>query len=212
MRDQKSLLMLVFVLVGVTLSAALFGATLPVAGQADDGRLNCDEAAPVVLYCDGKGLDVYWIGPDSAIDLVLEVSGAELDIDQPETASWIAGAANGLVDVYRLATGEIQVNAYSGAEMWVGRWQDCPGGPAEVEVYSQVTGELLSWEKDTCSLPVVEQVVPPTLAPTPQPTATSVPMCQAYTSSYDPTIVTVPCDEVCEDFNGRPVVCSSMER
>lgn len=211
MRDQKSLVLLVFVLVGVTLSAALFGATLPVAGQADDGRLNCDEAAPVVLYCDGQGLDVYWIGPGSAIDLVLEVPGAELDIDQPETATRIAGTASGLVDVYVLATGEIQVNAYNGAEMWVGRWQDCPGGPAEVEVYSLLTGELLSREKDTCSLPVVRQVVPPTLAPTPEPTATQVPMCQAYASSFDPTVVTVPCDEVCEDFNGRNVVCSSIE-
>ncbi len=168
MNKRNTLLLATFVMVGVIFSAALLGGPQPVAGQSDDGRLNCDEAAPVVLYCGGDSLEIHWVGPDGAIDLVLEVPYEDIDsISQPETATRIAGTDDGLVNVYVLDTWEIQVNVFNGDELWVARWWDCPGGPAEVQAYSLLTGELLSWEQDTCSLPEVEEEPEPTSTPMP---------------------------------------------
>ncbi|MBN2472625.1 MAG: hypothetical protein JXN59_18015 [Anaerolineae bacterium] len=186
MRNQKNLFMLLIALGVVMFSAALFGVAEPVVGQSDDGRLNCDEAAPVVLYCDGESLEVYWVGEGGAIDLVLEVPYEALDaISQPDPATWIAGTDNGVVNVYVLDTWEIQVNVFNGDELWVARWWDCPGGPAEVEVFSQVTGERLSREIDTCSMPVSDEV----------------PYCD-YISPYSAVPGSAPCDQLCEYGEG----------
>ena len=191
MRNHKSLFLMSFVLTAVLLSAALFGAATPVAGQSD-GRLNCDEAAPVVLYCDGEKLEVYWVA-DGGSELVLEVPYEELDaIDKPDLATWIAGTANGLVDVYVLNTWEIQVNVTNGDEMWVARWWDCPSEPAEIEVYSRVTGELLAWEQGTCGIDEPEE---------------EIEYCE-YNGPDDQT-GTAPCDELCE-WDGGLWYCDDL--
>ncbi len=183
MRNQKSLLMLMLAVGAVLFSAALFGEASPVAGQGADGRLNCDEAAPVVLYCGDEGVEVFWVGQGGAIDLVLEVPYEDLEeVSQPDPATWIGGTANGLVNVYVLDTWEIQVNVFNGDELWTARWWDCPGDSAEVEVFSQVTGERLSWEYDTCGLPEAGE---------------GVLYCD-YISPYTEAPGTTTCDELCE--------------
>lgn len=156
MRSTKHSVMVVASIMIALLGAMVLGGASPVAAQSDDGRLNCDAAAPIVLYCAGDYLEVYWVAGGSS-ELVLKVAYADIEaIGVPDAATWVAGTENGSVDVYVLDTGEIQVNAYSGDEMWVARWVGCSSAPAEVEVYSTLTGEQLSAAKDTCTMPEPE--------------------------------------------------------
>lgn len=225
LRRKGNLLFLSIAIMGMILGGTLLRAAIPAVGQSDNGRLNCDEAAPVVLYCDAERLDVYQIDANGAGNLAFTVPVSDLDSAPAGVTSWIAGTDDGLLDVYVLETGEFQVNAANGGELWVGIWQGCPGETAEITVYSRVTGKQLSHEQDSCGQPeavrttsgsVSDDPTPtptpvpieePTPTPTPTPVPTEVPMCQAYASSTNPTVVTVPCDQVCVDHNGRNVVC-----
>lgn len=180
----KSTFLMLFATAVVLLSVTLLGVTATVNGQSDDGRLNCDEAAPVVLYCDAESLEVFWVA-DGDSNLILEIPYEDIDsISQPDPATRIGGTANGLVDVYVLDTWEIQVNVSNGDEMWVARWWDCPSEPAEVEVYSKLTGELLSWERDTCGIP--------------EPEVEYCTYTSPYTDDEEAETGTAPCDELCE--------------
>ncbi|GAB4574800.1 MAG: hypothetical protein Kow0077_23140 [Anaerolineae bacterium] len=144
----------------VVLALMLVFASQVAVGQANDGRLNCDEAAPVVLYCGLTGVDIY--DPDG--DLILVVPYEDLDIGIPAVNTKVGGTADGSITVYRLTSGEIQVNVINGNELWTARWMDCPSVPAEIEVFSRVTGERLSWERDSCNLPAQPT---PTIPPEP---------------------------------------------
>ncbi|GAB4574770.1 MAG: hypothetical protein Kow0077_22940 [Anaerolineae bacterium] len=133
----------------VLLSIVLLNSPQVTVAQSGDGRLNCDEAAPVVLYCGDLGLDVY----DPEGDLLLRVPYDDLDVARPATYTQVGGTPDGSIGVYVLSTWEIQVNVENGDELWTARWWNCPGGPAEIEVFSMLNGERLSWEKDSCNLP-----------------------------------------------------------
>lgn len=158
MSRYKSTFLMLFATAVVLLSVTLLGAASTVVGQSDDGRLNCDEAAPVVLYCDSEYLEVFWVA-DGGSELILQVPYEAFDaVSQPDPATWIAGTDNGLVDVYVLDTWEIQVNVNNGDELWVARWWDCPSDTAEIEVYSKLTSELLSSTEGTCGIAEPEPV------------------------------------------------------
>jgi hypothetical protein len=163
MLSRRSTLLVVAMLVVSLFAIGLTGIPQVATGQAADGRLNCDEAAPVVLYCGADGLDVYGVG-DSLNELLLRVPYEDLDIAQPATMTQVGGTSDDGISVYILETGEIQVNVINAArgELWTARWADCPGGPAEIRALSLATGEQVGWEKDSCTLPA--DVIPSTTA------------------------------------------------
>jgi hypothetical protein len=80
-------------------------------------RLNArDVAAPAAIfpitYDDGVGLHFYTIGEDNQGSLALVVTPAEIAMvpDNPDTNTLIAASADGTIELYRLASGELQVN------------------------------------------------------------------------------------------------------
>jgi len=176
---RKTLLMLAALAVALA-GVSLSGGGQVAVGQGADGRLNCDEAAPVVLYCGETGIDIYGVGPGGA-ELVLTVPYENLEISRPQTYTQVGGTEDGRIGVYILRTWQIQVNVINGNELWVARWWDCPLDSAEVEVYSLATGERLSGEKNTCGVPAPES---------------QEPMCE-YTSPTGETGVAY-CDLLCE--------------
>ena len=92
-----------------------------------DGRINPDPAAPVAVYCHDYGIDVYRINSDSTGSLVFTATNEEID------AVGASPVENTLIDaydnirLYRLTTGEFQVNAGPDAEgkEYVLIWDDC---------------------------------------------------------------------------------------
>ncbi|GAB4572615.1 MAG: hypothetical protein Kow0077_12520 [Anaerolineae bacterium] len=85
-----------------------------------DGRINAyDIAAPVAVYpahyADGTGLHFYAIDDAGEGDLVLEVTPATIAAvpELPAQNTLIASTPDGSIALYRLTTGEFQVNAGS---------------------------------------------------------------------------------------------------
>lgn len=188
---RKTILMLAALAV-VLVGASLFGGGQVAVGQGPDGRLNCDEAAPVVLYCGETGIDIYGVGP-GGVDLVLTVPYENLDISRPQTYTKVGGTLDGRIGVYILNTWQIQVNVINGNELWTARWWDCPRDSAEVTVFSLLTGEQLSWEKDTCGVPAPEETAP---------------LCE-YINPYTEERGTTYCDLLCE-WEGGLWWCDDM--
>jgi hypothetical protein len=92
-----------------------------------DGRINPDPAAPVAIYCYEYGIDIYRINVDSAGLLIIAATNAEIDAvgETPVVNTVIEGYDN--VRLYRLATGQFQVNAGPDAEgkEYVFIWDEC---------------------------------------------------------------------------------------
>jgi hypothetical protein len=148
------------VLLSVVLLAGSFAAP-----ALADGRLNCQNASPVVIYCNEYGIEIW----DTSGQEVLFVSSDDIDaVGIPDENTLIAASDDMRIRVYRLATGEFQVNVYNGLEEWVAIWEGCAPESADVKAYSLLTGELLS-DEDGCE--VIEPAPPaePTAPPTEEP-------------------------------------------
>ena len=92
-----------------------------------DGRIKPDAAAPVAVYCHDYGIDVYRINPDSTGSLVFTATNAEIDAvgKSPPENTLIDYYGN--IRLYRLTTGEFQVNAGPDSEgkEYVLIWDGC---------------------------------------------------------------------------------------
>ena len=149
---NRKLFVVLPLLAVVLVAAALLFTTSQIAlSQSDDGRLNCDAAAPVVLYCSADGLDIYAPGGN---DLLLRVPQAALDAAAPDEGYIeLAASADGSVAAYLLSTGEIQVNALNGGELYTAQIWGCPAIAAWVKVYDLDTWGLLSSRYGGCDAP-----------------------------------------------------------
>ena len=92
-----------------------------------DGRIEPDAAAPIAVYCHDYGIDVYGINQDSTGSLVFTATTEEIDAvgTAPDENTLIE--AHGNIRLYRLTTGEFQINAGPDAEgkEYILIWQDC---------------------------------------------------------------------------------------
>ena len=92
-----------------------------------DGRIKPDPAAPIAVYCRDYGIDVYRINPDSSGVLVFTATNEEID------AVGASPVVNTLIDfyedirLYRLTTGEFQINDGPNAEgkEYILIWAEC---------------------------------------------------------------------------------------
>ncbi len=89
-----------------------------VSNEIGDGRLNrYDLAAPVAVFpipaANGTGLHLYAIGADGAGTLALVVTPEMIEAvpELPEMNTLIAATPDGAIALYRLTTGEFQINA-----------------------------------------------------------------------------------------------------
>lgn len=82
----------------------------------NDGRLHPDAGAPVAVYCHDYGIDVYSINADSHGTLAFTATNEEIEAvgDSPEVNTLIDAFGN--IRLYRLTTGEFQINAGPDAE------------------------------------------------------------------------------------------------
>ncbi|GAB4315819.1 MAG: hypothetical protein Kow00117_07690 [Phototrophicales bacterium] len=97
-----------------------------------DNRVNnspiYDCAAPVAVYCDGDNIDVYRINPfTSQGTLLFRATQSEIDaVGIPSVNTIIDNAED--VTLYRLTSGEFQINAFYQTEWkpYVKVWDACP--------------------------------------------------------------------------------------
>jgi hypothetical protein len=93
-----------------------------------DGRLNANDCgAPVAVYCNGKGVDVYKLN-ESVGTLIIRVTEDEIDAaGVPKSGSVVLGQV-GDVSLSRLASGYFQVSAVYPQEPkpYVIAWDACP--------------------------------------------------------------------------------------
>ncbi len=124
------------------------GAGQPPAGGSyipPDHRINLDQAAPVVVYCQSYGIDIYARNADNRFLLALQVlRGAYESLGTPTENTLLGSNADGSVRLFLLSTGEFQVNAIRGNEEYVMIWTGCPAGALDISVYDRTTGALLA--------------------------------------------------------------------
>jgi hypothetical protein len=93
-----------------------------------DGRLNPNDCgAPVAVYCNGKGADVYKLN-ESVGTLIIRVTEDEIDaVGVPKSGSVVLGQEGDVV-LSRLASGYFQVSAVYPQEPkpYVIAWDACP--------------------------------------------------------------------------------------
>lgn len=138
-------------LLALVLVASVLLLTSPqvVQGQSDDGRLNCDAAAPAVIYWTADGLEIYAVDGN---DILLHVPQSVLDTAAPEEGYIeLAANADGSIAVYLLSSGEIQVNIVNGDELYSTGFLTSSADPAWVNVYDMATWDLLSSGYGSCA-------------------------------------------------------------
>lgn len=98
----------------------------------DDGRLNrADAAAGAIVYClPDAGIAVYDVDTLSRGDLALSISAAELAQTDalPAENTLIDASASGAIRLYRLTSGELQINSpgiYTSDPEYVFIWDGC---------------------------------------------------------------------------------------
>ncbi len=99
-----------------------------------DGRLNPDPGAPLAIYCDADSVYAYFPGYRE-FDFPLSAIG-----DAPGLLTEGPTGAR----LYRLDTGELQVNYAHGSEEYVLTWDACPATTTTTRVYDAATRALLS--------------------------------------------------------------------
>lgn len=108
------------------------------AWDPNDGRINPEPAAPLAIYC----------GTDS-IHASLPSGLAEFNFPSAQigavsqSALLLAEGATG-ARLYRLSTGEFQVNMVHDGEEYVFTWNNCPATLTTTRVYDLATGALRS--------------------------------------------------------------------
>jgi hypothetical protein len=100
-----------------------------------DGRLNVNPVAPGVVYPATFGFPIYAVGPDSTGTLSLVVTCDDIAkiSNQPAVNTLIKQSADGRIRLYRLATGEFQINVrQSSGQDYVYIWEgsQCPPTPS----------------------------------------------------------------------------------
>ncbi len=142
-------------LAGVIAAVAVLGVTAPVSAASTpvcfaDGRINSNCAAPVAIYCNNGGIDVFWINEQGQGESILSGTPEEiafvrsLEVDEPyllavHTHFSIFFSTDGeshtsysVVAGYWLPSKEFQVNVDSDkfeGKTYTIRWTDCsPGG------------------------------------------------------------------------------------
>lgn len=107
----------------------------------DDGRVHADAGAPFAAYCTDWGLAVYGVNDQSRGYLVFSQTLAEIGGEAPAENTLLA--SSGDIRLYRLATGELQINApldELGKE-YVLTWDGCPDSHSQAAIFDLVTGE-----------------------------------------------------------------------
>ena len=85
-----------------------------------DNRLNADPAAPVVIYCEDYGIDIYARDASDTYQFALRaLADAYEALGTPAANTLLATSADGNVRLFLLTTGEFQVNATFGNEEYV---------------------------------------------------------------------------------------------
>jgi hypothetical protein len=83
----------------------------------EDDRLNNDAGAPIVMYNVDGSFQIYKIGDDSIGTIAVYLSAEELSaLETPAENTEIARSADGSIVVYKLSSGEIQVNTAPDSE------------------------------------------------------------------------------------------------
>jgi hypothetical protein len=141
-----ALLAVLFVLAAAPAQAAGFlplppPPTLPF----PDERVNQEQWATAAIYCDDNGyLDIYTLDEDGAGTLVIREVYKELQaLGIPEVNTLRAQSADGSVRLYRLSSGEWQLNAPADGlvDGYVFRWTQCM---PNAEVPKPVVGCILT--------------------------------------------------------------------
>ena len=92
-----------------------------------DNRLNADPVAPVVIYCEDYGIDIYARDASDTYQFALRALAADYEaLGTPAANTLLATSADGNVRLFLLTTGEFQVNATFGNEEYVAIWTGCP--------------------------------------------------------------------------------------
>ncbi len=97
-----------------------------------DGRLNVDPVAPAVVYPATAGFPIYAVGPDSKGTLSLAVTCADIAkiSSNPAVNMLIKQTADGRIRLYRLTTGEFQINVRQSSGLdYVYTWQGSQCSP-----------------------------------------------------------------------------------
>lgn len=99
-----------------------------------DGRLNALHCgAPISVYCEGEGIDVYAIDPESGDGrLLLRLSAEEIEaIGIPEGENVTLAEQDGVL-LSRLTDGKFQLNAtYPDGKPYIITWDACPATEIE---------------------------------------------------------------------------------
>lgn len=112
----------------------------PTGWDPGDDRINPHPAQPVALYCRTEGVVGY--SPDGA--LVLFASQEQIDaVGVPAAPALLANSADGSARLYRLPSGEFQLNVNQGAQEYVFTWDACPPSHKTTQVIDLATGQTL---------------------------------------------------------------------
>ncbi len=157
MNRKASLIAGVLLLVLIAGLFAVPGSGIQAQGEGDH-RVNCQEASPIVIYCSEGGIEIY----STAGVFLLRVTDTEIEaVGVPDVNTMLGQTAGGGVRVYRLSTGEFQVNTVNGDQEFVAIWKGCETASADLKAYSTATWELLS-DDDGC--PVLPDLIVASIA------------------------------------------------
>lgn len=106
--------------------------------------INDEVDAPVAIFCQVGGIDIYTVSGDGAGQLAIHIEDRELDAFPALPAENTIVASNGSVLLSRISTGEYQVNAGpdSAGTMYVFIWDACPPVHSYNKSFNLSTGPL----------------------------------------------------------------------
>jgi hypothetical protein len=97
-------------------------------GIIDDGRINLQAWSKAIAYCsEEKGITIYQVNKESKVGLVMHITAAELAALPAKPASNLLIKTVGNVSLYKLTTGEYQMNVGPDSEgkTQVFTWRGC---------------------------------------------------------------------------------------